>query len=163
MKRWFSVLVLIAAVVFMGNAMSTAQGFETELTILMGEFFFQLEGQAPNEPIQLETAVPYRITFKNVGNAVHRVKFGRGLIVEEGVPFEYAENLFDNVPLRIEGMANDTIFRVNTDRLLELDLEPGGELDIVFTLPQDAAGEWELGCFVVGHYEAGMLTALVVN
>jgi len=164
MKRLLLILPLIAAVLLLGNQLGTAQGFESEMTILMGEFFFQVEGQDKGEALVLETGVPYRITFRNIGNTVHRVKFGRGLVIEEGVPFAYTENLFDNVPLRIEGIGDGGVdFRVVTDRLLELDLDPGGEMDIVFTLPQGAQGEWELGCFVIGHYEAGMLAPLMVQ
>lgn len=164
MQRWSRFAVLVAVLSLAVATLGQAQGLERELTITMGEFFFQASGQQPNEPITLDTAVPYRITFRNVGSAVHRVKFGRGLIVEEGVPFAYTENLFTNVPLRIEGVdSNDSAFRVNTNQLIELDLEPKGEIAIVFTLPVGSQGTWELGCFVIGHYEAGMRTDLIVR
>jgi len=163
MKRFIRLNAVVLTLAFMVASIGWAQGFERELTITMGEFFFQAEGQEQNETIVLETAVPYRVTFKNVGNTIHRVKFGRGLVVEEGVPFDYTEHLFTNIPLRIEGFNNDAEFRVNTNQLLELDLEPGSELVVVFTLPQGAQGNWELGCFVIGHYEAGMRTDLVVE
>jgi len=164
MNRLWLMLPIIIGVLLLGPNLGNAQGFQREMTILMGEFFFQVEGQDRNETIVLESGVPYRVTFRNVGNTVHRVKFGRGLIIEEGVPFAYTENLFDDVPLQIEGVsAGDIDFRVLTDRLLELDLDPGGEMDIVFTLPQNAQGAWELGCFVIGHYEAGMLAPLTVQ
>ena len=141
-----------------------AQGLERQLTITMGEFYFQAQGQGRNEAIALEVAVPYRVAFKNEGNVVHRVKFGRGLIIEEGVPYAYTENLFNDVPLRVEGITESGAdFRVTTNQMIELDLEPGGEIAIVFTLPQSAEGTWELGCFVIGHYEAGMRANLIVQ
>ncbi len=164
MRRWTRLAALATVLSLTVASLGLAQGLEREMTILMGEFFFQVEGQQPNEPITLESAVPYRVTFKNVGNVVHRVKFGRGLIVEEGVPFAYTENLFTNVPLRVEGVeSSGASFSVNTNQLIELDLDPGGEIAIVFTLPVGAQGAWELGCFVIGHYEAGMRTDLVVR
>lgn len=35
-------------------------------------------------------------------------------------------------------------------------LQPGVELEVEVTMPKDRVGEWELACFVPGHYEAGM-------
>ncbi|MBI1744220.1 hypothetical protein HYR54_14295 [Candidatus Acetothermia bacterium] len=146
------------------NPTVQAQGnLETKLTLTMGEFFFQAEGAAKNAPIKLQTAVPYRMKFKNVGKIVHRIKIGRGLQVEEGVPHDYAEHLFDGVEVRIEGKLASGNFKVDTQRLTQLELEAGAELDVIFTLPISKKGEWELGCFVVNHYEAGMSNKLIVE
>jgi uncharacterized cupredoxin-like copper-binding protein len=32
-----------------------------------------------------------------------------------------------------------------------------------FNLSEEAQGEWEIGCFVPGHYEAGMHAPLLVT
>ena len=32
-----------------------------------------------------------------------------------------------------------------------------------FTLPEDRRGEWATGCFLPGHYEAGMYGTLIVE
>lgn len=158
--KMLSRLTLILALLAAGWGL--AQGLEREMTVLMGEMFFQEEGAAQNAAIRLQTTVPYRVTFKNMGDLPHRVKFGRGLIVEEGVPFAYTENLFDRVAVKING-TDEVSFRVISDQLLELDLDPGQEVEMVFTLPLSSKGEWELGCFVIGHYEAGMRAPLVVE
>jgi uncharacterized cupredoxin-like copper-binding protein len=144
-------------------SMVAAQGLQSEVTILMGEMYFQEQGSDQNEAITLETVTPYKVTFQNVGAMVHRVKFGRGLVVEEGVPFDYNEHLFDGVTVKIKGAGEETTFRVIANQLLELDLDPGEVVEMVFTLPASAAGEWELGCFVVGHYEAGMRAPLIIE
>ena len=34
---------------------------------------------------------------------------------------------------------------------------------MTFTLPEDRRGEWETGCFLSGHYEAGMHGTLIVE
>lgn len=170
--RWItrlSSIVLIAAVAFAVGVMqpsmqASSQGsLVREMTILMGEMFFQASGQAQNEDIRFELAIPYRVTFRNVGSLPHRVKFGRGLIIEEGVPFAYSEDLFDGVNVQISGDTTDGLFKVKTTELTELDLDPGVEIDVEFTLTQDKQGAWELGCFVIGHYEAGMRANLVVE
>jgi len=156
-------LRLALLLTFLVGGLSLSQGFERKLTINMGEMFFQAAGQAKNAPINIEPGVPYRLTFKNVGTVVHRVKFGRGLIVEEGVPFAYTENLFKDVLVKVRGAGEETTFRVVADQLIELDLDAGQEIEVLFTLPADKSGEWELGCFVVGHYEAGMHAPLVIQ
>lgn len=38
----------------------------------------------------------------------------------------------------------------------EVDVEPGGQATLRFTVPASAKGEWEMGCFIPGHYESGM-------
>lgn len=160
MKRlaWMALLVPALLVGF-----ATAQGLERTMTITMGEMFFQQEGMEQNAAITLETGVPYRITFSNVGALTHRVKFGRGLIVEEGVPFAYSENLFTDLAVKVLGTGDLTGFRVIADQLIELDLDAGKTVEVIFTLPLSAKGTWELGCFVIGHYEAGMRAPLVVQ
>lgn len=44
-----------------------------------------------------------------------------------------------------------------------MEVEPGGFASVTFALPADRRGEWEIGCFVPGHYEAGMKATLVVR
>lgn len=155
-------IVVAATLVATLTGLAAAQGLERTMTIEMGEMYFQVPGQPQNAEIALDVAVPYRITFSNVGTVRHNVKFGSGLITEEGVPFAYADNLFQNVPLKVLGPGGAS-FRVVTNELLELDLDPGQSVDVIFTLPAERTGTWEIGCFVIGHYEAGMLAPLVVR
>ena len=39
---------------------------------------------------------------------------------------------------------------------------PGGRVELELHIPADADGDWEFGCFIPGHYEAGMLGELTV-
>ncbi len=41
-------------------------------------------------------------------------------------------------------------------------VKPGGRVELELRIPLDAAGEWEIGCFVEGHFEAGMRGTLSV-
>lgn len=141
-----------------------AQDTERTLTILMGEMFFQVEGTEPGAEIRLEALVQHRVLFRNVGQEVHRAKFGRDLITEGETPSGYEENLFDDVFVRIRGWRDGRVVsRIITDRLIELDLEPEEELELIFTFPRDSRGTWEIGCFVEGHYEAGMFASVIVE
>ena len=43
----------------------------------------------------------------------------------------------------------------------ELDVQAGGSVTLHFTVPGSAKGTWGFGCFVPGHYDAGMHGTLV--
>lgn len=45
----------------------------------------------------------------------------------------------------------------------ELEVEAGGEVTIRLHIPEDAVGEWEIGCFLPNHYESGMKGTLIVQ
>ena len=115
-----------------------------ELKISVGELFFQVEGQEKNSPLVLETGTEYELVFKNVGMVLHEVILGRQMKLEQGMAAGYQELLLEDVEV-------------------ETLLEPGVELRVAFTLPDEKAGEWEIGCFIPGHYEAGMHAPLSIK
>ncbi len=41
-------------------------------------------------------------------------------------------------------------------------VKPGGRVELELQIPLDAAGDWEFGCFIEGHFEAGMHGTLSV-
>jgi uncharacterized cupredoxin-like copper-binding protein len=155
-------VIALVALALIGSAI--AQGVERTVTVRVGECYFQVDGQERNAPLELQAVMPYRVTFVNEGSMMHRVKLGRGVVVEEGVPFAYFENLFDGVPLRVSGVAGaGAAFRIDTSFLTQIDLAPGAELVVTFTLPSTARGDWEIGCFITDHYENGHHAVLVVR
>ncbi len=42
-------------------------------------------------------------------------------------------------------------------------IDPGGEVTIRIQVPDDADGTWEMGCFLSGHYQAGMHGTFIVT
>ena len=44
-----------------------------------------------------------------------------------------------------------------------VEAQAGQTFLMTFTLPEDRRGEWTTGCFLSGHYEAGMHGTLVVE
>ena len=120
------------------------QGEVIELKISVGELFFQVEGQEKNSPLVLETGMEYELVFKNVGMVLHVVILGRQMKLEQGMAAGYQELLLEDVEV-------------------ETLLEPGVELRVAFTLPDEKAGKWEVECFIPGHYEAGMHAPLSIK
>jgi hypothetical protein len=41
-------------------------------------------------------------------------------------------------------------------------MEPGAQGSMTFELPVHLRGEWEMACFIPGHYDGGMHGAVVV-
>lgn len=135
-----------------------------EVDILMGEMFFQVEGQEKNAPIVLEAGHTYELVFKNVGTVLHEAKFGKDLKTDDqGNPTGYNENLFEDVEVKIKGDMAGGEFEIEAEGLEEIDISPGDVLKVVVTIPEEKKGEWEIGCFVPGHYQAGMHAPLIIE
>lgn len=131
-----------------------------KLEVLLGEFYFQVEGAEKNAPIVLEAGKTYELELKNVGNVLHEVAIGKEVITEGGKAVGFAENLLEDVDVEIHGRmlvdGQERRFEVEAETLEEVELEPGVVLEVEFTIPEDRVGDWEMACFVPGHYEAGM-------
>lgn len=144
------------------NGALNAQG--TAMNIDLTEFSFTLDGQNPNDPITLVAGQTYSITFMNAGSIGHELIAGNGDLLQrvDGTPDGYTNNFFEG---------QDVIIRLPQDKdakvvknLGEIELEPGESTTATFTVPQNYAGQtFEAGCFVPGHYEAGMKTVIVVQ
>jgi uncharacterized cupredoxin-like copper-binding protein len=164
-------LLLISSLGFLVlNAQDTALDEEvTEFTLTMTEYQFAVEGQELGEPIQLEAGKPYILHFINAGTHEHEVLLGQSAIeIAENAHLDFEESLLTDSEVKIFGVMNDAPFVIGTTGLVEFELNPGQELSIEFTLPEEKVGEWEIGCFVFieetaseenpgpTHYDAAM-------
>lgn len=129
---------------------------QADVHIAMGEFYFQVveveDGEVTNRQdenamIELPSGQELLIRFFNEGNAVHEAHFGRNPDPE--TLKSYQENLFGG------GAVGSGFIGVH--------LEPGQESMLHLWLPESGKGEWEMGCFIPGHYQAGMYAPLQVT
>ena len=151
---------LAAAAVVLAGSLALAQDAEPmQLRIEMGEFYFQAEGQEQNEAIVLQAGQPYELVFANVGTVEHEVLIGRELLVEDGVPDGYETNLLDAVVTDV--YEDDWMVRMTG--MIEFELEEGESITMLVTVPEDLVGTWEIGCFIPGHYQAGMKAPFVIE
>lgn len=128
--------------------------------VRMSEFKFE-----PAE-VRLQAGQPARIEFINEGAIEHEVVIGRQLKLEAGKPAGYEEDFFEWGALPVETSGEG--FRVGSPEEIEeegwhVEIEPGGKVLVSFTVPADRTGEWEVGCLIPGHYEAGMKGTLIVE
>lgn len=134
--------VLSGAVLGLGSSSAFAQKDPTkaDLEITIGEFYFQVPGKDKNAPVELPADKELLIKFVNEGKVAHEVHFGRG--------FDSAKRLYkeDLMP-----------------GFLGLHLEPKHMGYLHLLIPAKQKGEWELGCLISGHYEAGQKAKLIVK
>lgn len=107
------------------------------IEIVMGEFFYSIDG-VEGGTVTLKVGETVALNFINEGAVLHDAHFGTGADLDD--------RLYDNNLLAPFDM---------------LVLESGERAQITFTPTEP--GEFELGCFQLGHYEAGMKVPFVVE
>ncbi|MDA0989107.1 MAG: hypothetical protein O2783_08355, partial [Chloroflexi bacterium] len=158
--------VVILAILGMALATGCAKSSEdngqgevarvSRLDLLLGEYYFEVESRAKGAPLELQAGRKYTLRFINMGSELHEVLIGRDVVTEDGQPTSYRRNMLDGVRTAVEGSTavGDRVgdFEVVAGAIEELELEPGVVLEVKFTIPKDKVGEWELACFIPGHY-----------
>lgn len=128
--------------------------------------------------VRLQTGREVSFALTNDGKIEHEFMVGRQRASMGG----YEQDLFAGVHVRAsgEGYALETpgeaAGQSESHGTMELErganmahggtellLRPGGRAIATFTIPAEKAGEWEIGCFLPGHYEAGMKGVLIVS
>lgn len=117
------------------------------MDLYMGELYFRLEEGEKNAPITLEAEERHLLRLINEGGATHEIHFGRDADLVERA---YKEDL-----LGTEGEHGAHGF-------MAVVLEPGEAATMMFVIPETKKGEWEVGCFMTGHYEGGQRAPLIV-
>jgi uncharacterized cupredoxin-like copper-binding protein len=153
------------------------------IEIRAGEFSFQ-----PGT-IQLKAGRQVRIELINEGNIEHEFMVGREVKLEEnengtheGMPEavevghehrdgshgaharmsrRFEKDFFQGIVVNHTEKEADFI-RVPGHGTMVI-LKPNGKATITFKLPTDRKGQWEMACFVGGHYEADMKGLIIIN
>jgi uncharacterized cupredoxin-like copper-binding protein len=139
------------------------------LVLLMNEFSFAVEGPPPFPGFPAPTAAlpagrSVLVTLRNDGRIVHHWSVGRTLLPGGG----YEDDLLAMMEPEI---VSGTGYRVvKTEEAAAggaggviIEVSPGAAVTLRLAVPADATGTWEMGCFVPGHYQAGMKAALRIE
>jgi uncharacterized cupredoxin-like copper-binding protein len=136
-SRLLLALILTA---LLGTALAQyAISGERIVTFIMGDIYFEIEGQERGEALTVSPGEIVTFIVRNVGGMAHNVQFGRDMDPQTR---RYQTELFP-------GFAG-------------LDLDAGEEARLTLQMPEEP-GEWEIGCLILGHYEAGQVLALVIE
>lgn len=129
------------------------------MEIDMYEFYFGDPQGATNPTFRLPAGKTVGIHVHNEGAIVHELAIGRK--IQEGA---YQEVLTELVPSDLFFYYGQTKAEVEGAQFGELEVEPGvRDVWLRINVPAELKGEWELGCFVEGHYENGMHAKILVE
>lgn len=103
------------------------------------------------------------IHVRNTDELEHEILVGRGVAEVDGVRDGYNESLFDLIEADIFVYGPEKVEIGGVTGFGEIEIESGGEAWIRVTFPDSVKGTWEIGCFVPGHYDAGMKATLIIE
>jgi uncharacterized cupredoxin-like copper-binding protein len=119
------------------------------VVVEMGNFFFK--------PAVITLKAGDRVTLRLINPSAIEHDFFAGR-QPDPVAGRYADDFFKDVQVEVSGAGRATR-ETGAFRVL---VEPLGTAQIVFAVP-DRKGTYEIGCFLPGHYQAGMMGKLVVQ
>lgn len=139
---------------------------EAKITIVMGEelpvmYFADPDGERGG-PFTLPAGKIVGIRVINSGELEHEIAFGREFDPSAGETGEYKENLFASLPTDIF-VFKPVKVEIEGAVFGEIEAEPQGDFWIRTVFPPEMKGEWEIACFVEGHYDAGMKAAFIIQ
>jgi len=156
MRTWMRLgMLLIGIALALGACAAPTTSRATVITVELGEFYFK--------PSRLELPAGQTVTLQliNNGKVEHEFMVGREVKEHEGEMHGFHQDFFAGIEVTY------TVEKGEVEREeehgFEVELEPGGKAILTFTVPSDRTGEWEMACFVPGHYEAGMKGTLLVR
>lgn len=137
---------------------------EVRLPIDMGEMFFATAEGAKGGPFRVPTGKVVGLRAANKGALEHEVAFGRELVYQEGRPDSFRQQLFKDLLVDVFVYPAGKKVEVETDGgVAAIEMEPGTELWVRVTFPPEVKGEWEMACFIAGHYEQGMTARFIIE
>lgn len=127
-----------------------------EVVVDMHEFRFE------PERLSLAAGRPVVLTLRNRGSTAHELRIGRGPQGGAG----YREDILAASQVRILRGRDYRVEGVGAPGEAggaRIVVQPGGEVTLQLTIPARRRGSAEMGCFIPGHYEAGMRGSVTVR
>ncbi|MGH7884079.1 MAG: cupredoxin domain-containing protein [Thermodesulfobacteriota bacterium] len=186
-KHLFKGLLVISLVFFISFAYGCSNESQNEsntVHVNMNEFNF--EPQA----FEFEAGKTTTINLINNGKLEHEFMIGSGLKnkqdqhneqVDDNHAHEHEEsadkmNENNHTMQHSRSFDKDFFENINVDSKIDkgefinvtghgnmLLLEPGGNATLSLKVPVDYKGEWDIACFLPGHYEAGMKGKVIIR
>jgi len=140
-SRYVAIGLLIVALMGAFSVNLPAQPSDIqEVRVCIFDHALRTPGGKPGEPIHIQAGKPCLMTVENYDGIEHEVRFGRNPTANyDG----YQENLMEG--------------------FLGLRLEPGQFVTLLLQIPPEKKGEWEMGSFLPGDYQAGYQLPIVIE
>ncbi len=164
-----------AVVVHAAGVQHAAQPKRLEVVVEldMRDMFFATPGGQAAPVIKVPSGKTVGLHLHNEGAAMHELVIGRKPVefVEHevdgkkvSVPDGYTKALFKELDADAFFYYGEAKVELGGATFEEIEVEPGiRDIWLRLTFPPELRGEWEIGCFAPGHYEAGMHAALIVE
>ena len=184
MNRYILLTALVSLALVLsacGGAQGATPNASGELTIMQKD---SEEGMSFGpDTIVLTAGQKVRLVIENSGAKNHEFMIGRTVMYNEaGAPDGFEEDFFMAISDQVNTEpAMGAMVMMNGETVSGMDMGMGSEMGdhmgwmlvspsgsgqsvIEFTVPEDAAGEWEMGCFEDNgaHYDDGMRGKVIV-
>lgn len=155
-SQWIIVSIAILAI------MSACQGAGSQpqpvsIRMDLSEFTYN-----PQE-IEVQDGQQVTLELVNIGNLDHEIMFGRDVMLVDGRPGGYMNDLFASTGIDPHVDGGEMEEHMGHEGFTVL-VKPGESSTLSFTVSEGAVGDWEFGCFEQEgvHYNAGMKGSLIV-
>lgn len=133
---------------------------EAMVQIDMHEMYFANPEGEKNPTFRLPVGKTVGIHLHNEGALVHELAIGRGRATDG----EYEVVLTEQVPMDVFFYYGEVKAELEGATFGELEVDQGIKNTwLRAKFGEESRGEWEIGCFVEGHYEAGMHAKLIIE
>jgi uncharacterized cupredoxin-like copper-binding protein len=145
----------------------------TKIHLALKDFAFK------PDTLRIPSGKPVKIIMKNTGAVVHEFMAGKDGFAASGDGFK--QDLFHNVTvhhsggivemsdMKMDGMNMSNMKMGEMESSFMIDVKPGKQASISFTLPESKKDAWKMGCFMAfgqtskTHYDAGMKGVVIVE
>ncbi len=158
MRKQVQILLITAFLGVLTLGGSTVNGAAVQkVTLTMGEYFFR------PSTVTLQAGGPVEITLPNKGKIKHEFMVYQipkaGLSEKQAHAWAEKTSYFKGLDVTVEGKGVEA--EREAKDLIEVEVARGGIAVVKFTPKK--TGKFEIGCFIEGHYEAGMKGTLIVK
>lgn len=141
----------------------TAYSSQSELNtvqIRIGDFYFK------PQTLRLMTDQRVEIELVNEGKVEHEFMVGRGVNMEkEDEAHTEKHGSFEKdffYGIEVMHTEKGSKFMKVPGHGTMVTLKPGGRATLIFKVPDNRRGQWQIACFMPGHYDAGMKGTLII-
>jgi len=135
------------------------KNLEAIIEVDMYEMYFANPQGEKNPPFRLPAGKTVGIHVHNEGAVGHEMIIGRKL-----TSGKYQEVLTELVPSDLFFYYGAVKAEAGDAKFVEMEVESGvRDVWMRMNIPAELKGEWEIGCFVEGHFEQGMHAKLIIE
>jgi len=147
------------------EAQQTGSPAPQPLVLVLNEFSITVAGSPPPPGYPPVTATlpaggSVLVTLRNVGHIVHEWRVGQTVLPGGG----YQDDLLARMDPKVVS-GSGTLVKPAAGGVggVKVEVAPGAAVTLRLAVPAEATGTWEMGCFVPGHYQAGMKASLRIE